>query len=78
MRNPLKRAYFVCAQVKTRKKGTSRIQENYHNGIINVPIFHKKDFTLLNNLTMTFAKNISEQNKDLEIKGLVIISLNKV
>jgi len=78
MKNPFKRAYFVCAMVKTRKKGASRIQEHFHNGIINVPIFHKKDYTLLNNLTMTFASNISKQKEDIEIKELVIVSLNKV
>ena len=78
MNNPLKIKYFVCARIKTQKKGASKLTESSHNGIIDVWRWQKRDHTMLNGLTMMFANNIVEQNKDLKVKELVITSMNRI
>lgn len=78
MKNPLKIKYFVCAKIKTQKKGASKITDNLHNGVIDVWKWQKKDHTMLNGLTMMFANNVAEQNKDLKVKEVVIISMNRI
>ena len=78
MKNPFKKPYFVSAVVTSKKKGQGRKQDNYNNCIINLPIWHKKDYTMLANLSATFASNIAEQKKDHEILNVVIISLHRV
>jgi len=78
MNNPLKIKYFISAVAKTQKKGASKITEKTHNGIINVWPWVKRDYTLLNGLTMMFANNITEQNPEVKVKELVIISMNRI
>jgi hypothetical protein len=74
----INKKYFVSAICRTKKKNSTKIHENYHNGIIKVPFFIRKDHTLINRLTIAFANKIQVDNTDLEIKELIILSLNKV